>query len=171
MLGLHCCAGFSLVAAVCCAQLCMTLCDPIDWSPPGSSVHGILQTRILEWVATPFFRGSSQPRDHTRISCQVCCIAGGFVSAEPPGKPLFTLWGAAKLFSAATSPFYILIIWLGGFQFLHTLVNACYFPFVWFFKLAPSWCACFRFSEHGKLLQTYCFESLLWNVEVIFLGI
>ena len=87
------------------------------------------------------------------------------------GIPCLALWGAAKLFSAATSPFYILIIWLGGFQFLHTLVNACYFPFVWFFKLAPSWCVCFRFSERGKLLQTYCFENLLWNVEVIFLGI
>ena len=40
-----------------------TLCDPMDCSPPESSVHGILQARILEWVATPFSRGSSQPRD------------------------------------------------------------------------------------------------------------
>ena len=41
------------------AQPCLTLCDPVDWSPPGSSVHEILQARILEWVAIPFFRGSS----------------------------------------------------------------------------------------------------------------
>ena len=41
------------------AQLCPTLCDPMDCSPPGSSVHGILQARILEWVAIPFSRGSS----------------------------------------------------------------------------------------------------------------
>ena len=40
-----------------------TLCNPMDCSPPGSSVHGILQARILEWVAMPSSRGSSQPRD------------------------------------------------------------------------------------------------------------
>ena len=44
-------------------QLCLTCCDPMDCSPPGSSVHGILQARILEWVAISFSRGSSQPRD------------------------------------------------------------------------------------------------------------
>ena len=44
-------------------QLCPTLCDPMDRSPLGSSVHGILQARILEWVAVPFCRGSSPPRD------------------------------------------------------------------------------------------------------------
>ena len=47
------------------AQSCPTLCDPMDCSPPGSSVHGILQARILEWVAISFSRGSSQPRDKT----------------------------------------------------------------------------------------------------------
>ena len=50
------------------AQLCLTLCDPMDCSPPGSSFHDILQARILEWVAIPFSRGSSQPRDWTQIS-------------------------------------------------------------------------------------------------------
>ena len=45
-----------------------TLCDPMDCSPPGSSVHGILQARILEWVAISFSRGSSRPRDRTHIS-------------------------------------------------------------------------------------------------------
>ena len=51
------------------AQLCLTLCDPKDYSPPGSSVHGISQARILEWVAMSFSRGSSQPRDQTFFSC------------------------------------------------------------------------------------------------------
>ena len=50
------------------AQSCLTLFDPMDCSPPGSSVHGILQARILECVAIPFFRGSSWPRDQTQIS-------------------------------------------------------------------------------------------------------
>ena len=45
------------------AQLCLTLCDPVDYNPPGSSVHGILQARVLECVAISSSRGSSQPRD------------------------------------------------------------------------------------------------------------
>ena len=59
-------------------QSCVTLCNPMDCSLPGSSVHGILQARILEWLAIPFSRGSSQPRNQTRVSC----IAGRF----------FTIW-------------------------------------------------------------------------------
>ena len=50
-------------------QLCPTLCDPMDCSPPGSSVHRISQARILEWVAIPFSKGSSWPRDGTCSSC------------------------------------------------------------------------------------------------------
>ena len=52
-------------------------------SPPGPSVHGTLQARILEWVAMPSSRGFSQPRDQTQVSC----IAGRFFTTEPPGKP------------------------------------------------------------------------------------
>ena len=51
------------------AQSCPTPCHPMDCGPPGSSVHGILQARILEWVPISFSRGSSQPRDQTRVSC------------------------------------------------------------------------------------------------------
>ena len=49
-------------------QSCLTLCDPMDCSPPGSPVYGVLQARILEWVAMLPSRGSSQPRDQTRVS-------------------------------------------------------------------------------------------------------
>ena len=66
-----------------CAQSCPTLCNPMDCSRPGSSVHGILQARILEWVAISFSRGTSRPRDWTHASC----LAGGFFTTEPPGKP------------------------------------------------------------------------------------
>ena len=52
--------------------LCPTLCNPLDCSPPGYSVHGILQARILEWVAISYSRGSSQPRDQTHISYVSC---------------------------------------------------------------------------------------------------
>ena len=59
-------------------QSCLTLYKPMDCGPPVSSVHGILQALILEWVAISFYRGSSQPRDQT----QVPCIAGRFFKAE-----------------------------------------------------------------------------------------
>ena len=59
------------------AQLCPTLCDPMDCSLPGSSVHGILQARILEWVAYPFSRGSSWPRNWAGVSS----IAGRFFNS------------------------------------------------------------------------------------------
>ena len=61
---------------VCVCYSCLTLCDPMDCSPPGSSFYGILQAWILEWVAMPFSRGSSPLRDWTYVSC----IAGGFLT-------------------------------------------------------------------------------------------
>ena len=64
------------------AQSCLTLCDPMDCSPPGSSVHGILQTRILEWVAIPLSVGSFPPRDWT----QICYILGRSLPSKPPGN-------------------------------------------------------------------------------------
>ena len=60
-----------------CAQLCLTLYNPMDCSPPGSSVHWIFLARILEWVAISSSRGSSQPKDWTHIS-HVSYIVGGF---------------------------------------------------------------------------------------------
>ena len=53
-------------------QSCPTLGDPMDCSPPGFSVHGILQARVLEWVATSFSRGSSWPRDRIHVFCISC---------------------------------------------------------------------------------------------------
>ena len=53
-------------------QMCLTLCDLMDCGPPGSSVHGIFQAGMLEWVAISSSRGSSQTRDRTRISCVSC---------------------------------------------------------------------------------------------------
>ena len=67
-------------------QSCLTLCDSMDCSPPCSCVHGILQARILQWVAMPSSRGSSPPRDWTHVSCN-SSIAGGLFTADPWGKP------------------------------------------------------------------------------------
>ena len=63
----------------------------MDCSPLGSSVHGISQARILEWIAISFYRGSSRPRGQTHISCD----AGRFFTTEPPGNPSWTLAAAA----------------------------------------------------------------------------
>ena len=72
------------------SQLCLTLCDSIDYSPPGFSAHGILQLRILEWVAISFSRGSSWPRDQTWVSC----MQADSLPSEPLGKPSLAFsWG------------------------------------------------------------------------------
>ena len=91
---------YSDVCAVCVcvyvvAQSCPTLCNPMDCSPPGSSVHGILQERLVQWVAIPFSKGSSWPRDQTQVSC----IAGRF----------FTIWTTREASEgrASNSPFKI----------------------------------------------------------------
>ena len=65
------------------AQSCLTLCNPMDYSPSDSSVHGILQARILEWVAISLSQGSSQPRDRTCVSC----AGRRFFTPAPHGNP------------------------------------------------------------------------------------
>ena len=67
-------------------QLCSTVCNPMDCSQPSSSVHGICQARILDWVAISSSRGSSPSRDHRGISFG-SCIAGRFFTTEPLRKP------------------------------------------------------------------------------------
>ena len=67
-------------------QLCPTLCDAMDCSPAFSSVHGILQARILEWVAMPSSRGFSLPKDRTHVSYSLHWQVGS-LSLTPPGKP------------------------------------------------------------------------------------
>ena len=64
-------------------QLCPTLCNPMDCSPSGSSDHGTLQARTLEWVAVPSSRGSSRPRDSTRVSY----FLAGSLPLAPSRKP------------------------------------------------------------------------------------
>ena len=68
-------------------QLCPILCNPMDDNLPGSSIHGILQARILEWVAVPFSRGSSRPRKRTGVSG----VAGGFFTSWATRECLYVL--------------------------------------------------------------------------------
>ena len=69
------------------AQLCLTLCDPMDCSLQGSSVHGIFQAILLEWIAISFSRGSSQPRDRTWVFCIV--------------DRRFTVWATRKVLTTS----------------------------------------------------------------------
>ena len=69
-------------------QSCPTLCDPIDCSPPGSSVHGSLKARVLEGIAMPFSRGSSQPRDQT---CIFSCLLHWQMGSLPLGRTVALL--------------------------------------------------------------------------------
>ena len=79
-----CCYSIAVVSflsfpnTICCktSNFYLTLCDPIDFSLSGSSVHGIVQASVLEWIAVPFSKGSSQPRDRTQVSR----IAGRFLT-------------------------------------------------------------------------------------------
>ena len=73
-------------------QSYLTLCDPMDYSPPGCLVHGILQSGTLEWVAIPFSRGSSWPRGWTEV-----CIAGGFI----------TIWASREALGVWTGPHFV----------------------------------------------------------------
>ena len=77
---------------------CPTLCDPMDCSVPGSSVHGICQARILEWVAISFSRGCSQSRDRTQVSRIVGrCFTVWATRDHMVDLSIF--WGVSKLFS------------------------------------------------------------------------
>ena len=104
------------------AQSCLTFCDPVDCSPPGFSVHGILQARILKWVAIPFSRGSSWPRDWTRVSC----IAGRF----------FTVWATREglhqsllRFIFVYTRILFLIFWLKSFLTIVCILHILPFVF------------------------------------------
>ena len=91
-------------------QLYLTLCDPMDYSSPGSSVHGILQARILAWVAYAFLQGSSHPRDRTWISCD-SCTAGGF----------FIVWATWEALMGAYKSPILAAFWNWNHQENHTV--------------------------------------------------
>ena len=97
---------FYMACFVFIAQSCLPLCNPMNYSLPGSSAYGILQARILEWVTISFPRGFSQSKDQTRVSC----VVGRF----------FTIWATRE---APT-------IWLGGpYAFAFCLLyQKCLFP-------------------------------------------
>ena len=120
---------------------CPTLCNRMDWSPPGSSVQRISQARILEWVAISFSRGSSLPRDRTHISCFGRQILYRWVTREAaPFCVSIRNVGEFQLFCVLDSTwycqvfkiwatligvlfFFILIIWFQFFEYHRNILN------------------------------------------------
>ena len=103
-----------------CVQSCLTLCSPVDFSQPGSSVHGILQARLVQHVAISSSRESSWPRDQTRVLC-VSCIARQILYHEARVQnpiPLLTFlqfkWNCAQLYtpSGLSGDFNSTLVWI-----------------------------------------------------------
>ena len=102
-------------------QSCPSPYSPMDCRPPGSSVHGILQARILEWVAMPTSRGSSQLRDQIRIS-YISCIRTGSLPLVPIGKPF--CWGEQYITN--------LFFWNSGITHIQHYISFQYNIIIWY---------------------------------------
>ena len=136
----YCCCGCLVT------KLCLSLCDPVDYSLQGSFVHGILQARILEWVTVSFSRGSSRPRYRT----QVCSLASRFFTPEPRGKPpveVLYLYSSVQFLSLVrlcdlmdcSTPGFPVLHCLPAFAHTHihwdndtTQPSHCVLPLIWY---------------------------------------
>ena len=90
----------------------LILCDPMDCSPPGSSVHGILQARILDWIAISFSRGSSPPRDWTWVSCTASRLFTSWATRETHASTEDT----ASSLTQAHRLLLLLFLWLSSLK-------------------------------------------------------
>ena len=133
----------------CCllAKSCPTVCDPVDCSPPGSSVHGILQARILEWIAMSFSRGFSWPRDQTHISC---IGRRALFTTEPPEKAHSVLFWMLK-----TTASHSIIIGVCNLVSLNEATNSLYsnIPFTW------AQVSCFKNMPLMSKSKHHCFPK------------
>ena len=146
------------------AQSCPTL-----WDPMNCTVHGILQARILEWVAFPFSRGSSQPRDWTQVSC----IAGGFFTSWDTRKARHTLSEGLYGYVKCSSPLW----WKGHLSWvlvlevpvgLHRTIQLQLLQHYWLghrLRLLWYWMACLEKNrDHSVIFEMaskYCTQTLL----------
>ena len=119
----HCCIIFHFVSKkvkttvkVLFVQLCLSLCDPMDFSLPGSYIHGISQGRSLEWVTIPFARGSSWPRDRIWVACLADTFFTDWATREAPTiLYLFSYWKVSKSVNS-------LLLWTNIAVFTHSCV-------------------------------------------------
>ena len=120
-------------------QSCQTLYETMDSNPPGSSVHGILQARILKWVVIPFSRRSSQPRDRTQISN----IAGGF----------FTIW-AISVCSLSN----VILLSVNNISWMYSLQP------VYLFLQSPRLTKPWLSNEGSSFPDSFCSNLILFQV-------
>ena len=97
--------------ALCCAQWCLALCEPVDCSSLVSSVHGISQARILAWVVISSSRESSPPRDQTHVSCVSCISCVSCTDWEAESLPLSHLGNNSSKWLSGLLPFQSVTIW------------------------------------------------------------
>ena len=118
------CKQMSLLLSLCsAAQLCPILWDPMNHSPLGSSVHGILQARRLEWVAISSSRGSSCPRDRTSISC-----IGGFFTSALAGRPSYVTFNSQRVTPVTATSLHIHVVQTRDPGTHHSLLPAAQGP-------------------------------------------
>ena len=138
----------------------------MDCSPPGSSVHGILQARLLEWVAMPSFRGPSRPRDRTCVFC-VSCIAGRFFTLEPQRKPFQWLFTGFIFSNVSILTFQCLyIVDISPVNSIVLMVIFFHFK-LWFFFFSFNWWVTTCYFWMFLSLQNLYFEFLMPNVMVL----
>ena len=130
-------------------QSCPTLCDPTNCSPPGFSVHGILQARILEWIAIPFSRGTSKPRDRTLFSC----LKGRF----------FTVWATGEVSGGL----------LHIFLYIYVYTCICVYASIWVWHLlvaqsCPTLCNPMDSSPPGSSVHEILQAGILRCVVISF---
>ena len=162
-------------------QSCPTLCDSMDCSPPGSSVRGILQARILEWVAIPFSRVSSRPRDWTQVSCTVrwvhCALSPTWHSTSAtvrwpsPCTPPLALADATQQFlslghittnyCSETS----LTCWVRDILGILQSIQKCWTLNTWGVSLSKKW---WQLTD-WKALQLRHFIKFLWKIWKFFI--
>ena len=126
------------------AQLCLTVCDPMDCSLPGFSVHGVLQTRILEWVSIPFSKGSSWSGSHALLA--------NSLPSEPQRKP--SVWGT-RSWEMKGKSFPIQVsaeTWLWYLLSLGHLVSECE-TINFCCSKPPSWWLYYSYSSPRKLIS------------------
>ena len=150
------------------AQLCPILSNSMDCSPPGSSVHGILQARILEWVAISSSRGSSQPRDQTCVSC----IKGGFLT-EPSIYlssilhvcHLPSIYYAFHLLSISPSLYHLLIIYHLSIHYPSIYLLSTYHFFTYYLSII---CVCLSIHLSMYLsIHIYLLSSVQFSHSVM----
>ena len=127
-------------------QSCPTLCDPIDYSPQGSSVHGIFKARVLEWVAISFSRGSSRLRDQTQISR----VAGRH----------FTVWATRE----AKKKKKLFLNLFSNWRLWHTAENSTWFRLKNYFPSKPSLSVTASMNTNQSQQAKYIHSFIEWTL-------